>query len=522
MPPLIRGLMRPEAYDHPVSGFQLLETHISWIILTGQFAYKLKKPVNLGFVDFTTLELRRHFCEEEIRLNSRFAPELYLGVRPIYGTTSEPSFQGSGAPLEFAVQLRQFDQAQLLPAVLQRGALRSDHIDRLAVTLAEFHDRAAVAEKESPWGTPEAVRVPFDANFQSLESTDLANRRIAALKLWSDAEFERRKDWFQQRHDTGRIRECHGDLHLGNLVLLDDEIRLFDGLEFNPGLRWIDVISEIAFLVMDFEERGRPDFAFQVLNCWLEHSGDYEGLTGWRWYLIYRALVRAKVAALRLQQSDIASDERLAKQDELTKYVELADRTLRNRLTPLIVMHGFSGSGKSHVAQFLCQRFGAIQLRSDVERKRMFGKWGAPAETTRTGDLYAPEVTRKLYEQVLAGLSPGILAAGFPVVIDAACLRRGQRALFHDLATKLRVPFLIVDVQARVETLERRLLQRNQEGCDPSDADHAVLDRQLADHEPLSSEELAISLPVGTETTTWQDDLTRELSRRFFSGPESA
>lgn len=512
MHPLIKGLLRPEAYGHPVSEFQVLETHISWVILTGDYAYKLKKPVNLGFVDFTSLELRRFFCDEEIRLNRRWASDLYVGVRPIYGPPEQPSFCGSGTPIEFAVQMRQFDQAQLLPAVLRRGKLRADHIDRLALTIADFHHRTAVAEPASFWGTPEAVRIPVRANFHSLESAAASISQLRPLKAWSDEEFERRKDWFQYRHDSGKIRECHGDLHLGNMVLLNDEIRLFDGLEFNPELRWIDVISEVAFLVMDLQDRGRPDFGIRFLNRWLDQTGDFEALAGWRWYQAYRALVRAKVATLRLQQPDIDSSEQADKQREIATYVDLAAQTIKTRATPLIVMHGVSGSGKSHVAQWLSERLGAITLRSDVERKRFFGKWGTPSAVQLEEEMYDPKVTRQVYEK-LAGLIPDILEAGFPVIVDAACLKVWQRTLFRDLAKRLGAPSIVCDVTAQPDTMRIRLVARQSSGADPSDADSLVMQRQLSEREAFTAEELPDTVTINTETSEWMETLDRDLGK---------
>lgn len=513
MSPLIRGLLRAEAYDHRVTAFQVLETHISWVILTGDYAYKLKKPVDLGFVDFTTLERRQHFCDEEIRLNRRLISELYLGVRPIYGSTDQPTFVGSGTPIDFAVQMRQFDQSALLPEVLKRGELHPWQIDRLATTIAEFQHHAATADESSTYGTPDAVRAPVRANFEHLESSPFTAERqaaLTALDAWCDSEFERLRHWFAQRRSAGRIREGHGDLHLGNMVLWDDIVRPFDCLEFNPGLRWIDVISEIAFLVMDLQERGRPDLAYRLLNRWLEETGDYDGLTGWRWYFMYRAMVRAKVAALRLHQTDLSAQETASKQQELAAYLDLARASTAVRSCPILVMHGLSGSGKSHVAQWICERFRAIRLRSDVERKRLFGQWGTPRKTPATGDLYASDVTQRLYQETLAGLIPGILAAGFAVVVDAACLKRWQRSVFSDLSIKLGVNCRLIDVQAAPDTLRRRLQDRQFTGADPSDADLAVLERQVTEREPLTADEPAIA--VDTDSSAWQATLERELA----------
>ncbi len=513
MTPLIHGLLRPEAYDHPVADLQLLETHISWVILTGQFAYKLKKPVNLGFVDFTTLDLRKKFCDEEVRLNRRLAPDLYLGVRPIFGSEQHPTLVGTGPPIEFAVQMRQFDQSQLLPAVLQRGELRVDHIDQLAVTLSEFHRHAGIAEASSPFGTSAAVREPVFANFEHLASAELTPeqlKQIDALRSWGEKRFGQLRDWFQERHDRGFIRECHGDLHLGNMVLLDDAIRPFDCLEFNPGLRWIDVVSEMAFLVMDLQDRGRPDLAYRVLNRWLEQSGDYAGLAGWNWYFCYRAMVRAKVAALRMMQPDVPAAEVEAKRKELATYISLAARSIEPAAPRLLIMHGLSGSGKSHIAQWISVRFGAVQIRSDVERKRLFGQWGSPAEVQLLGDMYRPDVTQSVYDRT-ASLAKEVLAAGFSVIVDAACLKRWQRTIFRELSEKLAVPSLLIDVQADPETLRNRLRQRQAAHTDPSDADQAVLDQQLFTYEPILVEEGWQTITVDTNSISWPRQLEHGL-----------
>ncbi len=510
---LIRGLQRPEAYDHPVADFQLLETHISWVILTGKFAYKIKKPVNFGFVDFTTLTLRRHFCEEEIRLNRRLAPELYLGVQPIFGPREHASFCGAGEPIEYAVQMRQFDQRDLLPAVLSRGELRTDQLDQLAKDIAAFHRHASVASVHDPWGTPATIRTLVFDNFEVLDQHENHCEPVAALREWSERESARLLRWFEQRRAAGRIRECHGDMHLGNMVLLNDAIRIFDCLEFNPDLNWTDVIAEVAFVVMDLQDRGRPDLALRLLNRWLEQTGDYDGLTGWCWYFAYRALVRAKVAALRLHQNGLEASDRTAINADLQTYLTLAQIETGPRPTAVILMHGLSGSGKSFVSEKICEHFAAIRLRSDVERKRLFGQWGDPGPTQLGGDMYSAKTTETVYREILATHVPRILNAGFSAVVDATCLHSWQRRVFRDLAAQLGVRFVIVTVQAQPETLRQRLVQRRAATHDPSDADIAVLEQQLALHEPLSSTEQSASLVVNTESKDWWPTLATDIQR---------
>ena len=308
MNPLVRALLDPAAYDHPVAAVELIETHISWIFLTGHFAYKLKKPVNLGFVDFSTPELRRRCCEEELRLNRRLAADLYLGLRDLHGPPERAHLGGEGPVIEALVQMRQFQQRDLLPEALSRGRVKPEQIDRLADDLAHFHAGAAQASPADPWGTPERVLEPALANLETLAQLGRFPPDGEAMTGWTRQELRRLQPLLEARRERGRIRECHGDLHLGNMALQEERIRVFDCLEFSPPLRWIDPISDLAFLVMDLQQRCHGELALQLLNRWLETGGDHGSLPLLPWYLAYRALVRAKVTALRLQQSNLAPE----------------------------------------------------------------------------------------------------------------------------------------------------------------------------------------------------------------------
>lgn len=517
-PALIRGLLQPEAYGHPVQEITLLETHISWVILTGPYAYKLKKPVNLGFLDFTSLEQRQHFCLEELRLNRRFGSDLYQAVLPVVGSLQAPRVGGDGPPLEFALQMRQFDQADLLPAVLARGAIGAEAIGSFADRLARVHAEAAVAGSNSGFGTPDAVREPVLANFHTLlerRPTALSGdlqAALLALRGWSEREFGCREPLFRQRLAAGRVRECHGDLHLGNLVWRHARIEAFDCLEFAPALRWIDVISDLAFLAMDLEKRGQGALAAVLLNRWLEHSGDYAGLALWRWYGVYRALVRAKVAALGADLQGVRT------------YVQRADWIRRRRPRMLLLCHGLSGSGKSHHSAQLLGPLCAIRLRSDVERKRLFGLWGEDAEPCgtgkRTGDPYAPGVSEELFAERLPQAAAAVLEAGFTAIVDATFLRRLDRQRMGAVAAAAGVPLLILDLQAPSGLLRQRISRRQRLGQDPSDADLAVLDQQLRSRESLSAAELRLAVAVGPD----QDPQTTlgALERRLRAWTEPA
>lgn len=491
---LVAALQSPGAYRHAVGEVEVVETHISWVVIAGEFAYKLKKPVDLGFVDFSTLERRRYFCEAEVRLNRRLAPELYLGVVPITGSPAEPVMNGAGEPIEFAVAMRRFPQDAMLSRVLERGELSAGQIDDLAEMIAAFHSRIAVAPTDSPFGSPERVSRPAEENFEHVAS-GLDDSLVRELANRSKAMFEARREQFGRRRAGGFVRECHGDMHLGNMLLLDGKVTIFDGIEFNDDLRWIDVLSEIAFVVMDFEDRGRPDLARRLLNAYLERTGDYEGVGVLPFYLTYRAMVRAKVASIRSRQADVGGDERERLTAECRGYLGLADRYSQSRRPTLTITHGVSGSGKTTVSQQVLETTGAIRVRSDVERKRLFGL--GPRDRG-SSELYMEDATERTYGR-LAALAMAILRAGFSTVVDAAFLSRRHRDLFRDLASRLDAPFQILDVLADEGVLRRRVAERTRGGQDASDAGLDVLDLQLRTGEPLGDDELAQAEMVRTD-----------------------
>jgi len=504
--PMITSLLHPRAYPHPTGTITLLETHISWVLLTGPFAYKVKKPVSLGFVDFSTLERRRHFCQEELRLNRRLAAEIYLDLVEIQGPPAHARLGSSGPVIEVAVRMRQFDQQGLLPRALATGAVSAEQLETFAERLAVFHGAAAVAPLEGPFGTLEAVVAPAMANLEVLArlQPELGSSTLAA---WTELEAHRLRPFFADRLACGRVREGHGDLHLGNLVLHQGEVVGFDCLEFNPALRWIDVISDVAFLAMDLRQRQQPVLAGHVLNRWLSTCGDYGALASWRWFLTYRALVRAKVLALRLEQLPGGEGpDRSALAAELRGYVDLAHR-VSSSANPgcLLLTHGVSGSGKSHIAAALCGCHGWIHLRSDVERRRLFGRWGTVLEPVRQGDAYAPAVTAELYGQLLPEAAEAVLRAGLHAVVDATFLTRDQRRTFVEMADRLKAPWGILSCAASLDLARERLAQRGEKGRDPSEADAGVLLDQWQAVEPLTEGERAQAVVVrGLEETEEQ------------------
>lgn len=486
---IIEGLLDPDIYPHPCTKVDLIQTHISWVFLTGLRVYKIKKPVNLGFVDFTSLERRKHFCSEEIRLNRRMAPDLYLDVVPITGSVEHPQIDGDGPVIEYAVRMRQFEKSHLLTSVAT-AELTIDRIEQLAADCASFHDRADAVPPDSQFGTPEAVLKPVVENFEAMKDCDDSTcETVADLRERVNFSFGRLIPAIKKRKSAGRVRECHGDLHLGNMFLEQDRITVFDGIEFNESLRWIDVISDIAFLVMDLTVRGHHDLANRFLNRWLEQTGDYDGLTVLPFYCSYRAAVRAKVDVIRIHQPDVSFSEQRHLSRDCCDYLKLAHQFLIRKPPSLTITMGLSGSGKTTVTDELIAQGDAIRIRSDVERKRMYG-----LGLTETSDdemksrMYSEQSTAAVYDR-LRHRAATVIDAGYPVVVDATFLKRQQRKSFARLAEGLGVPFAIIYCHASENVLRQRIRTRHAKGSDPSEASEAVLDRQLAIVEPLDDSE---------------------------------
>jgi uncharacterized protein len=513
---LITALQNPALYPHPVEQFQVIETHISWVILTGPFAYKIKKPMNFGFLDFTELSDREHFCKEELRLNQRLTQGLYLEVLPISGSAEAPQLGGSGPAIEYALKMRQFPQSQLLSDVQARGELSEVHIDALAKQIAEFHAQTPAVAANHALCTPEAIAAPMRQNFEQIrpmlsDANDL--RQLEALEAWTEASYTRLEPLLAQRASNGSIRECHGDIHLGNATLLDGQVVLFDCIEFNEPFRLIDIALDTAFLAMDLEDRGLKAHAWRFVNAWLEHTGEYAALQLLNFYKAYRALVRAKVALFSLAHQTDAVQKAVTLR-QYRNYANLAESYSAIPSNFLAITHGVSAVGKSHVAMRLVEALGAIRLRSDVERKRLFGEQNDSGTGTLNSGIYSPDASAATYAR-LHQLANEILQAGFPVVIDATYLKRDQRDAASQIAEACGAPFLILNCSAPDDVIASWLEQRKAAGTDPSDATMEVVRAQEASREALAGDELLHSKRVDTHESTSLDSLISRIRQRI-------
>lgn len=504
---------------HPVLGpVTLIETHVSWVFLTGSFAYKVKKPVRLSFIDYSTAERRAALCREELRLNRRHAPGLYLDVVPIAGTPVAPRVGATDSPpFEHALQMVQFDPQLELARLLQSGSVAAGELHAFGERIARMHATAALAADTDTFGRPsDTHRITLD-NFDEIaralpgghEAQQLARLRGQAQHL-----FETCGPLLGQRRRQGRVREGHGDLHCGNVVRWQGTLVAFDGLEFDPGLRFIDVADDLAFLTMDLAVHGRTDLRREALQAWLETSGDFEAVALLPYFELYRALVRAKVAALRGQQarSGTAGATTPARQ-----YLDWAVAQIERPRPRLFVMAGLSGSGKTWFARHIAERCGALIVRSDVERKRLAGLQSLDTSASAPdAGIYSREFNARTYDR-LRDCVANCLRGDESIVVDAASLRRGERELFLAAGRELAAEVVFVHCAAPLAVLKQRIADRTSAGADASEATVALLDQQPSYWEPFNDDERSHVIEVDTTSAE-----SIELALRGLAAPTSA
>lgn len=493
----IEALLSPAAYPHPVARPVLRQTHMSWVLLTGPYAYKIKKPVRFGFADMSTLDRRHTLCQEELRLNRRFAPDLYLDVVPVTRDGGQLRIGGAGEVVEYAVRMHQFDPGQELAEQLARQAVGMQDMSAIAVLLADAHQAAGLAPQHGPHGGPLQLKQQVETTFTELMRHCQGPQRqlLDRLSHWTAASLVRLAPLISQRKSAGSVRECHGDLHARNIVRWRDHWLPFDCLEFDPALRYIDVLNDVSFLHMDLIAHGRRDLACGLLSHYLEITGDYDGMPLMPLYSAWRALVRCMVEALRADSA--AADELQAIRTRMDRLLDTA-RQLAEPTPSLVIMHGVTACGKSWLGERLVPALHAIRIRSDLERKRLAGI--APLAHGQAGAAqgnYSEAFTQRTYERLLA-CAGAVLEGGCTAIIDASFLRARHRAAFRKLAEARRCRFVIAACHADAATLHARLQSRANEGTDPSEATPQVLEYQLRTREPLEAEELQQAVQIDT------------------------
>lgn len=531
---LVSQMQQPDFYPHAVSDkIELVQTHASLIFLTGKYAYKIKKNVNFGFLNYSTLAKRKHFLELELDLNSKIAPELYLEVLPISDRHHQLILNNSEQIVEYTLKMRQFPQEDLFSNLLERG-LDSDRFVELGKIVAQFHQNAETNEYISSFGTIAQIRTAFDENYQQSRKyigVVQTSEQYEATKAYSDAFFTQ-TELFQERIKRHKIKQCHGDLHLKNICLWRDRIQLFDRIEFNESFRFVDTMYDIAFTVMDLEAKGKPEFANAFLNSYLEHSGDWQGLLILPLYLCRQAYVRAKVNSLMLDDPQVDASDKQAAKKAASDYYRQAYEYTQHKSGSLILMSGLSGSGKSTVARTIARNQGAVQqarpkgrhevsalayrstygtsrnkfgvfalqIRSDAVRKHLAG---IAVDESGSDEIYTPDMTQKTYDR-LSELGIMLAAAGYRVILDAKYDRAALRQAVIARAQEHHLPLKIVYCTAPLAVLRDRI--SNRQG-DISDATADLLAEQQANSEPFTTVEQDYVTTVDTSTSDWQQNL---------------
>lgn len=486
LPPLIEQMLQPGFYPHAVTEpIELIQTHISYVLLTGDYAYKLKKPVNFGFLDFSTLEKRQHFCQEELRLNQRAAGELYLEVLPVTLVGEQYHLGETSKPVEYVLKMRQFPQELLFSTLFEQGKLDETQLEELGGVVAKYHAQAQTNDYISSFGEVPQVRAAFDENYEQTQKyigSPQTQAQFAETKQYTDKFFAERPELFVSRIQNRYIRECHGDLHLKNIALWHDKIMLFDCIEFNEPFRFVDVMYDVAFAVMDLEARQRKDLGNAFLNAYIEQTGDWEGLQILPLYLSRQAYVRAKVTSFLLDDASVPQKVKEEATKTAANYYKQAWEYTQPKQGQLILMSGLSGSGKSTTAKYLARQLNAIHIRSDAVRKHL----GGIALKERGGDdLYTPEMTQKTYARLL---NLGIILAsqGFSVILDAKYDQQPLRQEAIAQAEKHQILLKIIYCTAPLEVLQERLVNRTN---DIADATVNLLESQIKQAEPFSDAE---------------------------------
>lgn len=487
------ALRRASTYPHPAGPIVRIETHLSVVYLVGRFAYKRLKPFDFGFANFSELAARRRACEAELALNRPLAAPIYLAAGPLVRRARGLRLFGAGAAVDHVVRMRRFDERMLFSRLLARGALDAADIDAAATRLAAYHLHAPRDIPRRAYGSARELRRQLDDMLAPLARA-LGAALPASLRAWCVRRCDELAAHLDARRADGYVRACHGDLHLNNVVKRGRDALMFDCIDFDDALRWIDVINDLSFLLMDLHAHDRAALAHRLLNRWLDETGDFAGLAALPLYVAYRALVRALVATMRAG-GDAAA--RAARIERARRYVDVAAHAARARRPCLLLCHGYSGSGKSVASRALADVSGAIRLSSDSERKRA-RPFAAVDARPLPASAYTPQQIDAQYERLRA-LARDVLRAGYTALVDATFLSHARRARFFALARELGVPVYVLDFHASRACLERRVDARAAARDDRSDAGAAVLATQRASADPLDADERARTIGFDTD-----------------------
>ncbi|MBN2808967.1 MAG: AAA family ATPase [Deltaproteobacteria bacterium] len=500
-PAMIADLLKVNRYDPVPERVDLVQTHASWVFLAGDYVYKIKKPVDFGFLDFSTLSKRDFYCQEELRLNRRLGGDYYLRVENVVRRPDGYFLGGEGTVVDYAVVMRRLPEAFLMRQLLADNLLKESQLDELVALLHTFYKQAKVFT-DGRFGSREKVRFDVEENFSQTEK--FINDTIMAQDYKQIAAFSRnflidQHKLFVRRVKEGAVREGHGDLHMEHICLPPGAPLVYDCIEFNQRFRRLDVVNDLAFLAMDLEEHNRFDYAASFVASCMRHLGDLFEPKLLSFYKCYRAYVRGKVLSFLSADAALGEDGRQQARLRAARYFRLATVYASPPPAGIILLAGVSGSGKSYLAQALSSLWGSKWLRSDVVRKELHGLSGKKAAAPFGQGIYSSEQTFKTYQR-LAEQAAAAVAEGLSVIVDAASLKAVHRELIYEVARRHGVPIRLLVCRAPWPVLVENLKRRAAAGIDVSDADIEIARRQR--FVPPDQFEL--------ETTAWLEVDTRQ------------
>ncbi len=498
---LIQKMQTPKFYPHAVqSPIEVLQTHISYIVLTGEYAYKFKKPLDLGFLDFSSLEKRKYYCQQELDLNQPIAPDIYLEVLPITQHHDTLELNGQGETVEYVLKMREFPQSALLSEMEKAGELTESLLAELGKIVARFHQQSQTSDYIREFGNPAKIKEGIDNNYKQTEQyigIAQTKTQFQETQAFTDRFFQQYASLLKARQSNNWIRECHGDLHLKNICYWQQKLQLFDRIEFNEPFRFVDVMYDVAFTVMDLEYRNRNDFANVFLNNYLEYSGDWEGVQLLPLYLTRQAYVRAKVNSFILDDPNVSESEKQHAREQASQYYHLAWQYTQSQQGHLWMMSGLSGSGKTTIAREMAKQLGAIHLRSDAVRKHLAG---IDLEAQGSDDIYQGEMTQRTYQRLLE-LGCLLASEGWQVILDAKYDQKPLREAVIQQAHTQNLAVNIIHCYAPIEVLRDRVAKRH---GDISDATPDLITQQQANADPFTETEKPYLVTLDTRQN-WQN-----------------
>ncbi|MBI2852361.1 MAG: AAA family ATPase [Chloroflexi bacterium] len=516
LPEIAEALLDPRAYPEKPERIEMVQTQMSFVFLTGDYVYKVKKPVNLGYLDYTTLEKRRYFCQREVELNQRLCPETYLGVVPLTRRRKKIVLGGRSEAVDYAVKMRQLPRDRMLDVLLGKEQVIPEMISQVAQKVVEFHRKAETSAVIRTFGNIFTIRTNTDENFRQTEKytgVTISQSKYERIKYYT-GQFLKSEDFLLEQRVAGdRIRDCHGDLHAAH-VCFSDGICIYDCIEFSDRFRYGDVASEVAFLAMDLDHHGRADLSRAFVNTYVDSSGDKELIGVLNFYKCYRAYVRGKVESFKLDDPYISDTEKQDVREAAASYFDLAGFYTRAKPV-LFITVGLMGTGKTALARALAKRTGTVVISSDVTRKQLAS---VPLTEHRfeqlNAGIYSQDFTRRTYDTMFAAAGR-ILAEGGSVILDASFIKSEERLKARELARETGADFFVLECKLGEEQVKQRLTQRLEEGT-VSDGRWEIYGPQKKSFEPVV--EVSAQNYVIIDTSKPVQDIVRQVMEKIGEG----